>query len=439
MGVAATMSLLALLGAIACDSTSPGTAGGPPGGLTLLTTTTGTQPDSDGYAVLVDGTPHGTIGPNDSLTVPEVSAGPHAVELSDIEFNCATLGSFTRTASVGPDAGALVDYSVACDAASRSRISFLQDGILGNAELYLVNADGSNVTSLTDSVGAFPMRTLLSPVTWSGDGKRMAFFGFDRALYATTGEGTGVVQLAPFGMSPIWSADGRKVAFLAAESAIDACCWDIFVAESDGSGVTQVTDGLTLTDYDLAADGSLLAHVDDITTPKGLVFIAPDGTGRREIAPPGVRGFSMPALSRDGSRVAYVAATEAEFDNAEIFVSPTDGGNTAIDVSNNPGWDWSPAWSPDGSRIAFVSTATAGIGPGSIHVVNADGSGRMAITPADMLVSEPAWSPDGARIAYTARMADDRQHIFVANADGSGRSDITPNVDFSELPTWTGR
>jgi hypothetical protein len=433
------MHLLALLGAIACDSTSPRSDGGPPPGLTVLTATTGSEPDGDGYTILVDRATHGTIGANDSVSLPEVGAGSHAVELADIEYNCATLGSFTRTASVGSDAGALVDYSVACEAAARSRLSYLQDGMsTGGAELFLVNADGSHLTSLTDSVGALPMRTLLSPVSWSGDGKRIAFFGLDRALYATTGEGTGVVRLAPFGMSPIWSADGRKVAFLAAESAFGACCWDIFVAESDGSAVTQVTDGLTLTDYDFAADGSLLVHVDDITTPKGLVFIAPDGAGRREIAPPGVRGFSMPALSRDGSKVAYVAATEAQFDNAEIFVSPTDGSNTAIDVSHNPGWDWSPAWSPDGTRIAFVSSETIG-SPGSIHVVNADGTGQVAITPVDMLVSEPAWSPDGTRIAYSGRMADDRQHIFVANADGSGRSDITPSSNYAELPTWTGR
>ena len=77
------------------------------------------------------------------------------------------------------------------------------------------------------------------------------------------------------------------------------------------------------------------------------------------------------------------------------------------------------------------------IGPGSIHVVNADGTGQIALTPADMLVAQPAWSPDGTRIAYSA-LVDTLTHVFVANGDGSGRTDLTPNSE-SYSPTWTGR
>jgi len=144
--------LLAALGGMSCDGTAPG-PGGSPGGLGLVTTTGGIQPDSDGYTIMLDGTAQGRIGPNDSLTLPDVGTGSHAVELSDIQFNCATLGQFTRTVSVSNDAEAVVDYSVACDARSRSRIAFLRDRTLA-PELFLMNADGSELTSLEDSVGA---------------------------------------------------------------------------------------------------------------------------------------------------------------------------------------------------------------------------------------------------------------------------------------------
>ncbi len=97
---------------------------------------------------MVDGTAHGSIGPNDSVAVEGVDPGSHAVELADIEFNCATVGPFTRTVSLGSDAGAVVDYSLACDAPSRSRIVFLKYWPYSNAEVTLMNADGSDLVNL---------------------------------------------------------------------------------------------------------------------------------------------------------------------------------------------------------------------------------------------------------------------------------------------------
>jgi WD40 repeat protein len=436
--------LLVAIGSASCGNTDP-SPGGSTGGLALVTRTAGIQTDDDGYTIMVDGAAHGSIGPNDSLTVADVSPGSHAVALSDIEFNCATLGQFTRTVSVSAGAEAVVNYSVACDAASRSRIAVVGDQIGFQAffAVLLMNADGSEAVSLTDSLGAVSREKggLQPPFSWSTDGNRVAFTRFDDGLYATTGDGTGVVRLADRGRAPLWSADGRKIAFLAKAPGSESCCWDIFVAESDGSAVTQVTDGLGHQQYyDFAANGSLLVTVNDPTTPTALVFIRPDGTGRRELAPPGLCCFLEPSLSPDGTRVAYFAYPEAQGSNGpgyEIYVSPTDASGGTVDVSNNPGDDWRPVWSPDGTRIAFVSADAGGsFGPGSLHAVNADGTGQVTLTPEDNVYGY-AWSPDGTRIAYSSGVTG-VVHVYVANADGSGRTDITPNSERT-LPTWTGR
>jgi Tol biopolymer transport system component len=282
---------------------------------------------------------------------------------------------------------------------------------------------------------------LLPSLNWSGDGTRMAFTRADGGLYATTGEGADVLQLAPSGILPIWSDDGERVAFLVADSAPQLCCWSIFVAESDGSAVARVTSDVTVVHYDFAANGSLLVYEDDPATTRNLIVVRPDGTGRRVIAPPpGVCCPQLPSLSPDGTKVAYFAFPEAQDDNGpgyEIYVSPTDRSGVAVDVSNNPGDDWWPVWSPDGTRIAFVSTdSDRPFGPGSLHAVNADGTGQIMLTPTDY-ASEPVWSPDGSRIAYTG-VSGDQAHVFVANADGSGRVDVTPDAD-SSRPIWTGR
>jgi Tol biopolymer transport system component len=431
-------SLILLAACTSRDTTEPGPSGSG-GGLDLVTTTAGTQPDSDGYTIMVDGFPHGTIGPNDSVTVPGVEAGSHTVELAGIGFNCATLGEFTRSVSVAADANASVDYTVSCDAASRSRIAFVRGYSDGN--ILIMNADGSDVTSLSDSLGAVYPRSFRAPVSWSGDGSRVAFTRADGALYATTADGRGVIQLAPAGTSPIWSRDGQKVAFLVDETAAhqDTCCRDnVFVAQGDGSGVTRVTDLRELFHYDFSANGETVAYEQEVTSH--LYVIKADGTGVQPISPPGICCPQFPSLSPDGTKVTYFAYPDTQQDGVpgyEIYVSPVDGSGPAIDVSQNPGDDWSPVWAPDGSRIAFISSAPgAFFNPGSLHVVNADGTGQINLTPVDN-VWQPAWSPDGTRIAYTGSQSGE-SHIYVANADGSGRTDVTPNGD-GRLPTWTGR
>ncbi len=295
--------LLVLIGcSAACTSTEPGQNGGA-GGLSLVTTTAGIQPDSDGYTIMVDGSPHGTVGSNDSVAVPDVEAGSHQVELSGIGFNCATLGEFTRSVSVATDAAASVDYTVSCLSVSRSRIAFV-DGL--SDEVLIMNADGSDVTSLTNSLGAVfaDVSSFAAPVGWSGDGSRVAFTRADGALYATTANGNGVVQLAPAGTSPIWSDDGQEVAFLVDESAAHqlVCCYvNVFVARSDGSDVTRVTDLYGLMRYDLSADGGTIAYEQGVSS---LVFsIQPDGTGLQPIAPSGICCPQFPSLSPDGTKV----------------------------------------------------------------------------------------------------------------------------------------
>jgi Tol biopolymer transport system component len=306
-----------------------------------------------------------------------------------------------------------------------------------------MNADGSNVTSLTDSLGAVLDPSGLFPgVTWSPDGGRAAFTRADGALYATTEDGGGVVQVAPAGVSPIWADEGRMIAFLAADPGSELCCWNLFVAGSDGSGPTRLTEGLSVVHYDFAANGSLIVYPDNEVTTRSLILVRPDGTGRREIGPAGGTCCpQLPSLSPDGTKLAYFAYPQDQGPDGpgyEIYVVSTDGSGEAIDVSNNPGEDWWPVWSPDGSRIAFVSSAPGtGFSPGSLHVVNADGTDQTTLTPAGG-VWQPAWSPDGTRIVYAGGTGA-RSHVFVANADGSGATDLTPTSSESSRPTWTGR
>ena len=429
-----------LLLAMACGSDDDMAPGGG-GTLELATTTTGTQPDNDGYTIMVDASPHGTIGPNDHVSVTDVGAGDHTVELAQIQFNCATLGSFSRPVTLSASAGASVDYDVQCDAESRSRIAYAWPSDSSDGEILLVNADGSDPVSLTDLVGAVRVRGGQNPAGWSGDGGMVAFTGADSALYAANADGTGVVQLAPAGFSPTWTRDGQKVAFLVHEEIPggNPCCKasNLFVVSPGGGSPVRITDLTDLNFFDFAASGGTIAYEQGVTSR--VFTVRDDGTSLTPIAPADICCLQRPSLSPDGTRVAYFAypSDQSGEPGYEIYVSSTDGSGPAVDVSHNPGDDWSPAWTPDGTRIAFVNSAPGFFfGPGSLHVVNADGTGQNNVTPTDV-VTEPSWSPDGTRIAYTGYVSGN-PHVYVANADGSGRVDITPSRPAAR-PTWTGR
>jgi Tol biopolymer transport system component len=426
--IALLVALLAACGSV--DDTGGGEAG-----LQLSTQTTGTQPDSDGYTIKVDGTAHGTIGPNDQVTVTDVEPGDHTVELSQIQFNCATLGAFTRPVTLSATAGAAVDYSVQCDDPARSRVSYSTD--IFDAEIFVVNADGTDPQSLTDLVGAVRAPDPQQPVNWSGDGTKMAFTRADSALYMANADGTGVVQLAPQGYQPIWQRDGRKIAFL---SRAGSTCGlnNVFVVEPGVSDPVQVTHEPCIFYYDYSASGGIVAFEH---TANGLLStIREDGTGLTPITDPDVDEMQFPSLSPDGSMVAYFARPIGDFDQLgyDIFVSPTDGNSPPVNITHAPGIDWDPVWSPDGTRIAYVNNTDVPFGNGSLYVVDVDGSHRTKLTPDDA-ARELTWSPDGTRVAYSGWVEKTGlYHVFVANADGSGRVDITPNGS-GMRPSWTGR
>ncbi|MEU4292843.1 serine hydrolase [Kribbella sp. NPDC026596] len=105
---------------------------------------------------------------------------------------------------------------------------------------------------------------------------------------------------------------------------------------------------------------------------------------------------SQPALSPDGSRIAYVVRTlDAEEDRNvdRLWLVPTDGG-TARQLTSGPS-DTGPVWSPDGSRLAFLRD-------GQLAVLAADGGEPESVTDLALGAGAPAWSPDGTRLAFSA-------------------------------------
>src|SRR5919204_440454 len=65
-----------------------GPSGPAVGSLNVITFTSGSDPDPDGYGVSVDGAPGQPIGTNSSLTLARLTPGDHTVQLGEVASNC---------------------------------------------------------------------------------------------------------------------------------------------------------------------------------------------------------------------------------------------------------------------------------------------------------------------------------------------------------------
>jgi eukaryotic-like serine/threonine-protein kinase len=107
---------------------------------------------------------------------------------------------------------------------------------------------------------------------------------------------------------------------------------------------------------------------------------------------------NQPAISLDGTRVAFSWDRGASRETANIYVQLI-GSLVPLRLTNTSFFDHSPAWSPDGSRIAFMRrTADAQ----KVIVIPALGGPESEIgeSAADRInVHGMSWSPDGTSLA----------------------------------------
>jgi Tol biopolymer transport system component len=134
--------------------------------------------------------------------------------------------------------------------------------------------------------------------------------------------------------------------------------------------------------------------------------------------------------------VAFVGL-DAESSTYQIFtVSPA--GGTPKQLTFDDTSKESLAWSPDGRKIAFV-----GGGPShrDIYTMNADGSGKVAITSSKRDDYDPAWSPSGRRLVFSRdvgkRPYPPDRDLFTARSDGSNVVRLTRTEQSEYGPAWS--
>ncbi len=150
-------ALVLMLAAGYSDSTGPST-----GAVRVTVTTTGTELDTNGYSVSVDGGAGRDISVNGTMTLAGLSAGSHSVLLAGLASNCGIVAaSNPRTAHVVAGATAQVAFSVACIATTGSlTVTISTTGTDLDPDGYSLSVDGGvgQAVAVNGAVTASPVR-----------------------------------------------------------------------------------------------------------------------------------------------------------------------------------------------------------------------------------------------------------------------------------------
>jgi Tol biopolymer transport system component/polyisoprenoid-binding protein YceI len=233
-------------------------------------------------------------------------------------------------------------------------------------DLWKVNADGSGLVQLTDTLAATELDPAASP-----DGTMIAYSAIDTGTGAPTvsvmnADGSNQHPLITTGppaqLTPAWSPDSTKLVFTGGNLEVPSDA-QLFVANVDGTGIEQLT----------TSDG---------------------------------RFHTAAAWSPDGASIAYESYGQQGAD--ELFVVSVTS-RTSTRLTDDPGYDSSPEWldsrtllfSRDG-RLAQIDVATRDVKLG------ADDSVGYGI---------PKLSPDGNTVLLTRN-----GNLYTTTVDGRDRA-----------------
>ena len=267
----------------------------------------------------------------------------------------------------------------------------LQDG---NAELYIMNADGSNQRRLTynEASDQWPRR--------SPDGVKIVFVsnrnpkGVDD-LYLTSIFHKPPVRLTNDDLPdrhPAWSPDGEWIVF---ESQNEEGDWDIYAIRPDENSQPHLLVGET------GQDGA-------------------------------------PAWSPDGKWIAFHSDRTDEFQiwGLEILDGDELTKGQLRPFTNGAGNHKYPAWSPQGRRLAYVLEQKE---QADIHILTLDENFQMIddrlLPTSSEKVSWPVWYPGGGWIAYVGQVKDLRQ-ICVVPSETEDESKCLTTEKENLSPDW---
>jgi Tol biopolymer transport system component len=240
------------------------------------------------------------------------------------------------------------------------------------ADIWVMDADGTNQSNLTNTPD-----TNEGQPAWSPDGTRIAFTGpgalnEDNSgglgdVYVMDADGTNRTNLTDtpnfLEYRPSWAPSGTQLVFVRElPGQIISEQQDIFVIDANGENANNLTQtDANEDDPAWSPDGAKIAFSGVRNGGEEILTMDPDGNNEEILTGDGSDAFDeAPDWSPDGTKVVFMKQSQELgcCEPWEIWAVNRDGSGDT-NLSNHPSDDMGPSWSPDGSEITFTSNRDA--------------------------------------------------------------------------------